>query len=373
MRVLQVVSDLDKSNGITNVLMRYFRYLYPNDIEFDFLCFNCQSDDKEKNFFKDEILKLGGRVFYISSPTKFILFYKNWQKFCKIHYQEYDILENNLTFLGFYFRNAKKCLGVKKIITHSHVTKFGDSKFTNIRNRLFWTITGKTLGDILFSCSKEAGQSVFGRKCEILPWYVINNAFEIKEYRFDAQVRKNIRNKMKWRGQYIIGHVGRFTNQKNHKFIVEVFNKFHKLHPSSRLILIGIGPLKKDIVEMVNQMKLNDCVTFLENRSDINDLLQGFDCFIFPSFFEGLGVALVEAQVSGLNCIVSNNVPSEANITDYTSLDLNVGVQKWVEALESAQSKKRISNGYKKAQNNGFDINEEANKLEKIYKRIINF
>ena len=92
MRVLQVVSDLDKSNGITNVLMRYFRYLYPNDIEFDFLCFNCQSDDKEKNFFKDEILKLGGRVFYISSPTKFILFYKNCQKFCKNHYQEYDIL-----------------------------------------------------------------------------------------------------------------------------------------------------------------------------------------------------------------------------------------------------------------------------------------
>ncbi len=365
MRVLQIVSDLDVSNGITNVLMKYFRKF--KSVKYDFLCFNSTPNEIDKNHFKKEILSLGGRVFYIASPQHFFLFRKEWNQFCKEYYGEFDLLENNITFLSYFFKDAPEKLGVKKIITHSHVTKFGDNKISNARNHLFQIVSGNHLGDILFSCSKDAGIKLFGKKCYEKKWYI----FEIDKFKFDLNKRNAIRKEMGWNNKIIIGNVGRFTKQKNHNLIIKIFKIFHDKYPNAQLVLIGKGPLKLKIENKIRKLNLDSNVTILANRDDVNDLLQGFDIFLFPSIFEGLGVALVEAQISGLRCLVSSTIPKEANFSNYVQLDLNDNPKVWVKYLEVLSKKDRVINGVELAKKHGYDINIEAPKLEKIYYEIV--
>lgn len=370
MRILQVVSDLNLSNGITNVLMRYFRKMSTTDIRFDFLCFDCDESDIKSNYFKEEIEKLGGRVFYINSPLNFFAFRKDWNKFCREHFQQFSILENNIPFLGFFFKNAKQMLGVKKIITHAHATKFGDNAFTNLRNQMFMIITGYKVGDILFAASEEAANKIFKWHLRKKPLYIINNAFDLSNFVFNIERRKNVRKRMNWDGKYIVGHVGRFTSQKNHKLIINAFRSLCKQDQTAYLVLIGEGELLPQIKKIVTEYGLNNRVCFLKRRSDVNELLQGMDTFIFPSVFEGLGVAVVEAQVAGVPCLVSDNVPKEANISKYKILSNRTSSMVWGKELYKLKNKARILNGIKLAQKKGFDINLEFQKLVKIYHQL---
>lgn len=370
MRVLQIVPDVSNADGITNVLVKYMRKLEDKGVVYDFLCFNANEEDKKQNYFKNEIEDLKGKVYYISSPFNPISFFREWKFFCKKHYGQYDYLENNLIFLGFFFKNAKSKLGVKKIITHSHVTKFGDSFLSNIRNKLFFYLTGAPLGDILFSCSSVAGSKMFGKKLYKRPWYIINNSFNIKTYKYNANIREKVREDLNWNGKFVIGHVGRFTAQKNHKFIIELFKNYSIINDDAILVLVGEGKLKEKILKKVKENGIQNKVFFLGTRNDIPYLLQGFDMFLFPSRFEGLGLSVVEAQISGLHCIVSDNVPKEANITNYKPLSLKSNINTWVDMMRKYSGKRRIHDGCESAFKQGFDINSSAKRLYKIYNTI---
>lgn len=370
MRILQIVPDVSNADGITNVLIKYMREFKNKGVIYDFLCFDASEDSKKQNYFKNEIEDLKGKVYYISSPFNPISFFREWKLFCKKHRGQYDYLENNLTFLGVFFKNAKSELGVKKVITHSHVTKFGDSFLSNIRNKAFFYLTGAPLGDILFSCSSVAGSKMFGKSIYKKSWYVINNSFNIEAYKYNVDIRKKVRQNMNWNGKFVIGNVGRFTAQKNHKFIIELFKRYALINKNAILVLVGEGKLKKKILKKVKKAGIQDKVLFLGIRKDVPYLLQGFDMFLFPSRFEGLGLSVVEAQIAGLHCIVSDNVPKEANITNYKPISLKDHVNVWINMMKKDSGKKRILDGHESAFRHGFDINVAAKRLYEIYNKI---
>lgn len=368
MKILQIVPSIGKDDGITNVLVKYLKAFnsFNSNITFDFLVLNPLPNYKNMNLFRDEITGLGGNIFYLSNPANILLFKKKWQMFCQIHYKEYSYLENNLIFLGFYFKNAKKQLGVRKVITHVHNPVYGDSKLSNLKNKLLYKITGSSLGDILFSSSKNAGVQLFGSVRFSRPWFVINDAFKVNKFKYSVDTRVKIRNEMHWTNKYVIGHVGRFTSQKNHELIIKCFNEVSKIYKNSILILVGKGKDELKIKRLVQKSGLENRVFFLGIRNDVDRLLQGMDLFIFPSKFEGLGVAAVEAQISGVPCIISDRLPEEANISDCKMLNINKP-DEWTKEMIKAKNKPRKLNGVNLARQKGFDIESEAKRLEKIY------
>lgn len=361
--VLQFVPDLGKSSGIPHVLMQYFRVMNC-DIVYDFVYFN-----DVKNNYEDEIKQLGGAIFKLPSPFNLVKFNREWARFCKINYGKFDIFENDLPFLGIIFSNVKRLLGVKVSITHSHVTRFGDSSFTNLRNKLFFKLTGQKVGSVLFSCSKEAGEKIFGKKCQTKEWHIVNNAFDISKFSFSKNKRKLVREKMGWTNKKVIGNVGRLVPQKNQKVILETFANLAL--PNSLLVIVGEGPLKESLFNECKRLKIDNKVIFLGTRNDVNDLLQAFDVFFFPSIFEGLGVSLVEAQISGIPSLISNTIPDEAIISKCIIESLDSPIEDWKNKLAKAITQERNTNGTLSAKTHGFDIEIESNKLIKLYKDIL--
>lgn len=371
MRILEIVSTLGKGDGITNVYVKYFSKIKEQNIIFDFLCIGCTCEEENNNYYRDYINKLGGHVYYISSPLKLKKFKKEWKVFCYKHYKEFDILENNIPFLGILFKNAKEKLKVKNIITHAHASKYGDSTFTNLRNYTFMRLTGYYIGDYLFATSLDTGKKIFKKEIYKKPFYIIKDAFDLSKFKFDLNMRKSIRKKYNWNNKVIIGNVGRFVPPKNHKLIVNLFYEFLKKVPNSELILIGDGYLVPKIKEQVKRLGITKHVHFLGIRNDVNNLLQGMDVFVFPSTFEGLGVALVEAEVVGMPCLVSTGIPKEAIFNkNVIILKLKDSITKWVEGLEKTINYERDPNGLLNSRNNGFDISQEVYRLACIYRKV---
>ncbi|WP_338434103.1 glycosyltransferase [Ligilactobacillus saerimneri] len=364
-KVLQVVSDIIPDSGVQKVLMEYFRHFY-QEVTYDFIYWGEQDPAMIK-----EIEELGGNVYKIVSPLKISEFRREWNEFCQNHNGEYDIFENSLVFLGFFFKDVKKTLGVRVSITHSHTNRFGDSKLSNLRNKLFYHLTGSVTGDVLFSCTKKAGHASFGKKIQRKPWYVINNAFELAKFKYNLRVRNEVRQEMGWTDKYVITNVGRFSPPKNHKLIMTTFAELNKTNPNAQLVLIGSGPLREKIVTQARELKVDDKVSFLGVRNDVQRLLQGTDTFFFPSIFEGLGIALVEAQVAGAQCLASDVIPEEANITNYQHLSLKASPADWAQKLRELVDSSRITDGYVRAVKAGFDINTEAEKLQHLYAKLI--
>lgn len=361
--VLQFVPDLGKDSGITHVLMEYFR-LISDDVVYDFVYFN-----DTKNDCKTEINSLGGVVFKLPSPFNLISFNKSWKKFCKKNYGKFDAFENNLPFLDILFSNVKKQLNVNVSITHSHATKFGDRKFSDVRNKIFYTITGRHVGDVLFSCSKEAGIKIFGKKCQSKKWYIINNAFNISKFEFNKSQRENVRSRMGWTGKKIIGNVGRLVPQKNQETMLQSFAKLKQ--KDCLLVIVGEGYMKEKLLLEAKRLGIEKRVTFLGARNDISDLLQAFDVFFFPSIFEGLGVSLVEAQISGLPSLISNTIPDEAIISNCVVVNLKSSMDIWAKELKKMVNLPRNINAVFEAEKHGFNIDIESKKLITRYKKIL--
>jgi glycosyltransferase involved in cell wall biosynthesis len=175
-----------------------------------------------------------------------------------------------------------------------------------------------------FACSRNAGDWLFGRRVLASEQLIVlNNAVDIQEFAYDAQARKLIRNELQATGRLVIGHVGRFNEQKNHGFLIDVFKAIHDNNPKALLVLVGDGHLKPAMERKVASLGLSSQVRFLGIRNDIPKLMQGMDLFLFPSLFEGLPVVLVEAQASGLRCVATDTITSDANVTgrvDFMSL-----------------------------------------------------
>ncbi|MFA0322568.1 glycosyltransferase, partial [Vibrio sp. 10N.222.55.A3] len=215
-----------------------------------------------------------------------------------------------------------------------------------------------------FACSKLAGDWMFNDSFK-----VINNAIDVNKFKFNLQDREQIRKEFGIHGKFVIGHIGRFVEQKNHEFLVNIFHEVAKLDNDAVLLLIGEGPLQSKIRSKVEIEGLSEKIIFADSRKDIPNLLSAMDVMVLPSNFEGLGIVLVEAQASGIKAITSKDVvPLEAKTTDLLEyLPLGAPVQLWADKILSNKEPYIRDDKFVEIKANGYEISDLVERLQSFY------
>ena len=353
-RVLHIVTYMGRG-GLETMIMNYYRHIDRNKVQFDFLVHR----DFEADY-DEEILKLGGEIHHLPKLNPFSpSYYKALDKFFAEN--RYDIVHSHLDCLSAYpLRSAKK-YGVRVRIAHAH-NKNQDRNLKYII-KMVSKVLMPFYATHLFACSSEAGRWMFpGKK-----FTVMNNAIDSRKYVYSPEREQNSRKKLGVEGKFIVGHVGRFNPQKNNNFLIDIFSEVSKRQSDAILLLIGTGDGQPQIVEKVKELGLQEQVMFLGNRSDVPELLQAMDVFAFPSLYEGLGIAAVEAQAAGVPCILSDQVPQECKMTeDVEFLSLNDSAELWAEHILQYRCVKKKDTS-ESICNAGYDIVNNAEWLQKFY------
>jgi glycosyltransferase involved in cell wall biosynthesis len=360
-RVLHVVVNMNRG-GAETLIMNLYRNIDRSKVQFDFL--TCR-----EGVFDAEIKELGGtihRIPYVNEVGHFN-YIKSLNHFFANH-NDYKIVHSHLNRMsGFVVRAAKK-YGVKNCITHSHNTG-GEGGILAKGYKWYSGLYIPSHSDYTFACSRAAADWLFGDRSKEAT--LLNNGIEPEMFIYSPEVRKKKRMELGIGDQLVIGHVGRFNKQKNHKFLIEVFAKFVKRKPESILLLCGDGVLRKEMQKRVIELNLQEKVKFLGVRNDIDQLLQAFDLFVFPSLHEGLPVTLIEAQAAGIPCFISDEITREVDLSldlikflKLTSIDLWVGeLEKFM--LETKEL--RHISKHEALRDKGYDIKYTANWLEDFY------
>lgn len=291
--------------------------------------------------FEDEFLQNGSKIFHITPR------YKSVKQFCKeidqvFKNEQYDVFWFNKTTLSsIHTLKAAKKSGVKRIICHSHQSKNMGNILTLCMHKWNCKRVSKYINGRA-ACSKVAAEWFFGsdqtKDVKIFP-----NAVDIANYNPDPQKIADMKKKLGLENQFVIGNIARFAPEKNHQFLVSIFEVLSKKE-NAHLVLCGDGELKADIEQIVEEQGLTDRVSFLGMRRDIPDILQAIDVMVMPSLFEGLPFVLVEAQASGVPCVVSNTVSEEAKLTDILEyVELDASIEKWVDTILSYKDYVKVS------------------------------
>jgi len=365
MRILHIVSNISVRSGVMSVLMNYYRNMDIKNFSFDFLYF----DDREVTF-KEEIEKLGGHVYKIERSNNPFKLLSKIREFVNENILNYKIIHLHENYLIGSLIGLKKNNHSIKIISQAHATKFSDNKINEIRNKIC-SIPNYIIPDFYLACSKAAGKEIFGKKFKNRG-RVLNNAIDIKKFCINDSFRKQKRQELNVENNYVIGHVGNFNAQKNHKFLIDVFYEVQKEKEEARLVLVGCGEEQDSIIKKCEELQISDKVIFLGVRTDVNEIMNAFDCFVLPSIYEGLGIVLVEAQSTGVPCVFSDVVPEEANILkdNNVTVSLKESAKKWSDLI--LKLKKNIGiNVEEQIRQAGYDIKEESKKLEEYYYNII--
>ena len=381
MRVLHVLSSLNIGSGISNSIMNYYRKIVSCGIQFDFLVFEKMPED-----YFEEVQALGGRVFYIQKPTlNFRVYNKQVKEFFKEHAEEWEIVHiSEILVQKFIIKNAKKYGKVKKVIMHSHASKFVVRKsgvsaaraaaqafVKRVRNYIL--LKGfKRNTDYFLACSDAAGQALFGKKTveSGKNYSVLKNALDTDLYGFDEQIRDRYRAEFGIENKKVLIFVGRLANDKNPLFALEVFKNLHEADDGFFMLFVGDGSLRNECVERAATLGVNESVLFLGNRTDVPNLLKCADILILTSPYEGLGIALIEAQAAGLPCIGSTGVPKEAEITPYIKfLSLDDGAKVWAQAISDTELNRYNTRKY--VEDSGYDITKNTEELVKIYNNLL--
>ncbi len=360
-RVAQIIGKW-VGGGVEAVVMNYYRHIDHSKIQFDFIC-----DSDSTNIPYEEIESLGGRVILIPPYQKVIKYHKELKKV--LTEGKYEIVHSHINTLSVFPLYAAKKARVPVRIAHSHSTTNRKEWKRNILKQVLRPFS-KVYATHYMCCSELAGTWLFGSKAynkgEV---YLLNNAIDLDKFKYDEKLRNKKRRELGIKkNQLVIGHIGRFMTQKNHTFLIDIFNEIHNQDNNAILILVGQGPLLESIREKVNQLRLTDYVQFLGQRNDVNELYQAFDVFLLPSLYEGLGVVLIEAQCSGLPCICSTKVPTAAKIIkEYEAIDLKIDKEIWAtHVLRIIENSKRKD--YKKLiKEADYDIDKVSKSLEKYY------
>ena len=356
-RILHVFQEMS-NGGIEHFVMNYYRNIDRTKYQFDFLV----SVDT-KGYFDDEIIKLGGKIHHAYPFKKNPL--KNYKNIVQIIKDNgYDIVHRHTgSAFGYYELKAAKTAGARHLILHAHNNQAGNI-LIHFLSKLFFKVDCEKL-----ACSKEAGEWLFGKNSE---FYIFPNSIDCKIFKYNNKIRSRIRNELHIENMFVVGHIGRFEKQKNHDFLIDIFEQVVKINPNSLLLCVGEGSLKKTIEDKVEKLHLSENVMFLGTRTDIPQLLCGMDCFVLPSLYEGLPFVLIESQAMGLKNIVSSNVPVDCNITnEITFLSLSSSAKKWAEKIIDSHSLYDRSEYSDIIKQHGYDLDSSTLKLCELYTKLL--
>ncbi len=359
-RVLQVVYSMD-AGGIETMVMNYYRNIDRNKVQFDFLL-HCNF----KSYYEPEIESLGGKIYRVPSyhPKELLKCKKALKQFFEEH-KEYKVVHSHINSYGAYVLSAAKKAGVPVRIAHSHTS----GKFYKINAtlpfRVYTRIKLKNKYTQLYACSPEAAEFMAPAK----PYTIVNNAVDVKRFSFNDNSRIMVRESLNIKDDdFVIGHVGRFSPEKNHEFILAVFEEVLKLKPNSRLLLVGGGKLLEEARNMAADMGISDRIIFAGIRKDIPDLLCAMDAFLFPSKFEGFPVSFVEAQSSDLPCVISDTFSKTSIISDRVQvMSLEKSPEIWAKTLNDIDISLPRRDNSTLMVKAGLDIKSNVEKLQKVY------
>lgn len=354
-RIAQMMTDMNYG-GVEMVVMNYYRHIDRTKVQFDFFALEGSTIPQ-----REEIEKLGGRVYIVPKYTHLISYEKAIQKLFREN--KYQIVHCHMNTLGVFAMYGAKQAGVPIRILHNHSTAGkGETKKNIVKYLLrpFATL----FPTHLCACSQYAGEWIYGRDRK---FKVINNAIDIRKFSYNAEQRETLRKELGISDKFVIGHIGRFCYAKNHNLLIDIFAELVKKKEQAVLLLIGEGELEEEIKRKVERLGIDDKVIFLGRRNDAYRYYQAMDLFLLPSRYEGLPVVGVEAQAAGLPCIFSDNVPNAAKILDSTLFICSESnVSAWVDkVVDTAKFIRRdCSDDLMEA---GFDIEIEAKKLVEYY------
>ncbi len=347
--------------GVESVIMNYYKHIDRSKVQFDFLV---ESPSKIVN--KKEIEALGGRILIIPSYRDPFRYMKVLTKIFKDN--QYDIVHANMNSLSVLTLRAAKKAGVKIRIAHSHSAS---------NKREFWKSSIKNLlrpfskiyATHYFACSGYAAKWLFGKKIvSSKKLTILNNAIDIKRFQYNEDIRSLTRKELNLDYKFVVGHIGRFMPQKNHIYLIDIFNQLQKEKKNAVLLLIGVGPLQDKIKYKVNKLGLKEKVLFINTTTSPEKFYQCMDCFVLPSLYEGLPVVGVEAQINGLNCFLSDTITKEVKINGNVKfLSIKQTPEYWAKEILKLCDSSHLEG----VQTEKFDITYQAQKLVTIYESMV--
>ena len=371
-RILYIHGGIMNLGGTESYMMNYYRNIDRNKIQIDFVVHGF-----EKGVYDDEIINLGGNIYNI--PVKNKDYFGNIKALKEIFASnKYKIVHSHMDAMGIIPLKLAKKYNIPIRISHSHNTQhLTNNKIKFMLNEYARKNLYKYSTHML-ACSEKAGRWMFGDKLfDNGMVKIIYNAIDIDKFKFDKLKRDKIRKELSIGNDFIIGHVGRFDHQKNHLFLLRLFKKVLDKIENAKLILVGDGALKNIIEKEIIDLGIEKQVILLGARYDVNILYNIFDMFILPSFFEGLGIVGIEAQINGLDCLFSTNVPDEIDISNNSYFeDLDSDFLKWRDTIINIYKNYNIETrgnlDYTNKSYENYNINISAKKLEEYYITLYN-
>lgn len=368
-KILQVVGNL-RIGGAETVAMNILRYIDKNKYEVHYLVYSEKISE-----FEEEVKELGGKVIHVPYTSNIFRYIQMLHRLNK-EYGPYSIIHSHMMFHNGIVLSAAKILGITGRISHSHSTNEG-GKTNNIFQYLIRKIYVKFSRNLIvhnsttyIGCGLAAGNFLYGKKLFAKEGKYIRNGIDINRYIFDQSIRQKLREKYglsdNIRAFACIGH---FDIVKNHAFIIDVFDDVCKYSDNFRLFLLGEGKLRPEIEALVEAKHLKEKILFTGNVTNVHEWLQAIDCLLMPSLYEGVPLTLIEAQASGLKCLVSSNVSQESAITSCIEFIPLECKKKWIDRMCNIDNYKRHSM-IEEISRSGYNVADRMNDIFDIYSEL---
>ena len=343
------------TGGLAGVMMNYYRNVDRSGLQIDFA-----STNEVPSVLADELKVNGSKYIQLPNRKNVLGYFNSLRKVCK----GYDITHiNGNSATTVIELLAAKIAGVKKRINHNHTSSPDHKKISDIFHPFF-----KRLVTDRVACSDLAGNWLYGRGNFLL----LRNAVDVDKYRFNEGKRLTIRKLFGISDDCtIIGHLGKIDKKKNHPYLIRIFYEYHQLNPNSKLFLVGDGVMRQEVEALVDKLEIRDYVIFAGLRTDVPDMLQAIDYFVFPSFWEGMPLSVLEALSSGLTCIISNYITKDAMIGPHvSSLSIEEHPVVWAKYIYNhplPNRREACNESAKLITKSGYNIKVEAKELLKLY------
>lgn len=367
LKVLEAFGEPISHGGQESFVMNLINNMNLEGIHIDLLTpYYC-----DNTTYKRRISSIGGDIFTFGLDFKPGNSRFNICKYLDVFFRDhsYDVVHvhsGSISILGLFSYYAKKN-GVKKVIVHSHCSVERITIKNKILRTIFSTVMKNNV-DAYFACSKLAAEAKFTDSIVNNSVRIIKNGVNVHKFCYDEIKRELLRSELGYKeNDFVIGNVGRFSYQKNHDFLIDIFSSVIEKENQARLLLVGDGELKKDIQLKVQNLGIEDRVIFTGNVDNVNDYMQAMDCFILTSRFEGLPIVGVEAQAMGLPCVFSDSITHELNITDLANfVSLDEKIDKWRDIILSYKTNIR-KNMSSVITEQGYNVAEQADNMRRIY------